>query len=311
MAQNCIGIDVSKNWLDCHSLADAQDGRFANNLKGIQELLGWVNQRSLQRVVLEASGGFETAVATALAGAGIAVAVVNPKKVRDFARAMGILAKTDRIDAKVLAMFAQRIEPQVRALPSEEQRELAELIDRRTQLVDMRAQEQARMVTALPVVQASLREHIGLLTERIKDLELQITHRLRTSQAWKVQAKLLRSVPGVGKVTTMTLLARLPELGHLNRGAIAALVGVAPFSDESGERKAKRHISGGRAQVRCMLYMATVTARRHNVLIKALSDRLVAKGKPPKVIMVACMRKLLTILNAMMKTLQPWNPKMA
>ena len=306
MQQCCVGIDVSKGSLDCHVLPEGQEGHFSNDVKGIQALLEWVMRYPAQRVVLEASGGYETAVATGLAGAGAALAVVNPKQVRQFAKAMGILAKTDRIDAKVLALFAQRIEPKVRALPSEEQRELTELMDRRSQLVVMRSQEQARLASVLPVARASLQEHIRWLTERIADLDIDITHRLRTSQAWKVKAKLLEGVPGVGKVTTMMLLARLPELGMLNRCAIAALVGLAPFASDSGQYKGKRFITGGRKEVRGVLYMATLTATRHNAVIKAYFERLSAKGKPFKVVMVACMRKLLTILNIMIKNNQPW-----
>lgn len=311
MQLHFIGIDVSKARLDCHVLPTGQEAHFSNDVKGIEALLQWIVQYPTQRLVLEASGGFETAVASALAGSGAALAVVNPKQVRDFAKAMGILAKTDRIDARVLALFAQRIEPEVRTLPSQEQRELTELIDRRTQLVSMRAQEQARLVTAEPVARDSLREHIGWLSERIRDLEVQITHRLRTSEVWKVKVKLLQAVPGVGKATIMMLLGRLPELGQLSRGGIASLVGVAPFADDSGPRKGQRHISGGRREVRNVLYMATFTATRHNIVIKALYERLRAKGKLYKVVMVACMRKLLTILNAMLKSNQPWNPTMA
>ena len=305
--QECfIGIDVSKLSLDCQALPEGLQARFDNDATGIEALQAWLSQRQPELVVLEATGGFETAAASALAAMAVPVAVVNPKQVRDFARAMGVLAKTDRIDAQVLALFAQRIRPQVRALPSQEQRDLAELVDRRAQLVVMRAQEQTRLATVLPVARPSLIEHIRWLDERIGGLDIELTHRLRTSQVWKVKAKLLQGVPGVGKVTVMMLLSRLPELGTLNRRAIAALVGLAPFACDSGKHKGQRFIWGGRAEVRGTLYMATFTATRHNSIIKAFFERLSAKDKPFKVVMVACMRKLLTILNVMIKNNQPW-----
>lgn len=306
MQQCFVGIDVSKARLDCQTLSEQGQACFGNDSEGIQGLVRWIVEREPELVVLEATGGFETAAASALAAAAVPVVVVNPKQVRDFARAMGVLAKTDRIDARVLALFAQRIRPQVRALPSPEQRELAELVDRRGQLVAMRAQEQTRLATVQAVARPSLIEHIRWLDERIGSLDIDLTNRLRTSAVWQVKAKLLHSVPGVGKVTVMMLLSRLPELGTLNRRAIAALVGLAPFADDSGKRKGQRFICGGRAEVRGVLYMATLTATRHNATIKAFFERLIAKGKPFKVVMVACMRKLLTILNIMIKTNQPW-----
>jgi transposase len=258
-------------------------------------------------VVLEATAGYETAAASTLSAAGLPVVVVNPKQVRDFAKAMRIVAKSDRIDARVLALFAQRIRPPVRPLPGPEQRELAELLDRRSQLVTMRSQERARLSTALPVAKPSLYEHIHWLDARIGQLDIELTARLRTSAAWKVKADLLQAVPGIGKVTVFTLLARLPELGQLNRGTVAALVGLAPFNDDSGKREGQRFICGGRAEVRSVLYMATLTAIRHNPVIEAFFERLIAAGKPFKVAMTACMRKLLTILNAILKTNQPWH----
>jgi transposase len=305
--QGCFaGIDVSKASLDCHVVPGGQAQRFANDAQGIAALREWLREQGPALVVLEATGGFETAAASALSADGQPAVVVNAKQVRDFAKALGVLAKTDRIDARVLALFAQRIRPQVRPMPSEEQRVLAELVDRRAQLVAMRAQEQTRLSTALPVARPSISEHIRWLDERIGQLDIDLTHRLRTSEAWKVKAKLLSGVPGIGKVSVLVLLSRLPELGQLNRRSIAALVGLAPLAADSGQRRGKRFIWGGRAQVRAVLYMATLTATRHNPLIKAFFERLSTKGKPFKVVMVACMRKLLTILNAMMKTNQPW-----
>jgi transposase len=256
--------------------------------------------------VMEASGGFETAAASALSAAGLPVVVVNPKQVRDFAKAMRIVAKSDRIDARVLALFAQRIRPQVRGLPDQDQRDLTELLDRRSQLVSIRSQERARLTTALAVAKPSLHEHIAWLDARIDQLDIELTARLRTSAVWKVKADLLKEIPGVGKVTVFTVLARLPELGHLNRGAVAALVGLAPFNDDSGKRVGERFISGGRSEVRNVLYMAALTAVRCNPVIRLFFERLIAAGKPFKVAMVACMRKLLTIMNAMLKTNHHW-----
>jgi transposase len=301
-----IGIDVSKAWLDCDGCPIAQPKRYSNDSQGIDALVGWLQATKPALIVLEATAGFETAAASALAAAGLPVIVVNPKQVRDFAKGMGILAKTDRIDARVLALFAQRIRPQVRPLPSDEQRELAELLGRRSQLVVMRAQEQARLTTALPVARSSILEHIQWLSERIGALNIELTHRLRTSAVWKVRANLLKTTPGVGKVTVFTLLSRLPELGTLNRRSIAALTGLAPFAADSGKRKGQRFVWGGRADVRAVLYMATLSAKRYNPTIKKFFERLTSAGKPFKVAMTACMRKLLTILNAMLKNNQPW-----
>ena len=309
--QGWIGIDVSKQWLECACAgAPAQAQRYRNEAAGIDALLAWLRAAPVGLVVLEATGGYETAVATALAGAAVPVAVVNPKQVRDFARAKGILAKTDRIDAQVLAEFARLIRPAVRALPDEQQREFTELVDRRAQLVAMRAQERARLASVLPVARKSVAEHIRWLDARIADLEIELTHRLRTSAAWQVKVDLLRAVPGVGQVTLFTLLARLPELGQLDRRGIAALVGLAPMAADSGQHRGQRFVQGGRAEVRAVLYMATLAAIRHNPPIQAMFARLTAAGKPFKVALTACMRKLLTILNAMVKSNQPWDPSL-
>jgi transposase len=308
-----VGVDVSKDWLDCcctGAPAEQQSSRWSNDAEGIGALLKSLSGAPIGLITLEASGGYETAAATRLAAATLPVAVVNPKQVRDFARAKGILAKTDRIDARLLAEFARLIRPAVRALPDDEQRELMELVDRRAQLVVMRAQERTRLATVQPVARESITEHIRWLDERIGKLDVDLTHRLRTSEAWKVKVDLLKAVPGVGKVTLFTLLARLPELGQLNRRAIAALVGLAPMAADSGQHRGKRFVQGGRAEVRAVLYMATLTARQHNPLIRTLFERLKAAGKPFKVAMTACMRKLLTILNAILKSQQPWNPSL-
>lgn len=303
-----VGIDVSKQWLDCACQgAGVEFRRWGNEPSGLSGLIESLAGKSVGLVVLEASGGYETQAAAALAAAGIAVAVVNPKQVREFARATGVLAKTDRIDAGVLAQFGRVIRPAVRALPDAQQRDLTELVDRRLQLVSIRAQERARLASALPVARASLQEHIRWLNERIGALDVDLTHRLRSSELWKAKVDLLKEVPGIGPVSLFTLVARLPELGTLSRGGIAALAGLAPMARDSGRHRGARFIQGGRAQIRAVLYMATLTAKQHNPVIRAMFERLSAQGKPFKVAMTACMRKLLTILNAILKSGVPWN----
>lgn len=307
MAEIDVGVDVSKRTLDVVWLEpDAVVRQFANDRSGIDALVEALKGRPVRAVVMEATGGYETAAANALAAAGLPVAVVNPKQVRDYAKAAGHLAKTDRLDAKVLAMFGRDLKPPIRPLPDEDQRELAELLDRRLQLIQMRTQEANRLATVMPVARQSLKEHIAWLDERIRQLDIDLTARLRTSPVWQVKADLLKGVPGVGKVTVFTLLARLPELGQLSRAKVAALAGLAPFADDSGQRRGHRYIRGGRSEVRNVLYMATLTARLHNPTIRAMFERLTAAGKPYKVAMTACMRKLLTILNAMLKRNERW-----
>jgi transposase len=306
METKFVGIDVSKLTLDFDCLPVSVPQQFANEAEGIDALVKLLKGSGAERIVIEATGGYEAAVASALAVATLPVVVVNPKQVRDFAKALGHLAKTDRLDAKVLALFGERIKPPLRTLPDEAQRALADLLDRRTQLVTMRAQEKARLATVTAVARKNVQQHIAWLDKCIGKLDDDLEKRLRASPVWCDKAVLLDSVPGVGPVTTFTLLARLPELGQLNRQKIAALVGVAPFNDDSGRRRGARYIRGGRADVRCALYMATLTAIQHNKPIKAMYDRLTASGKPFKLAMTACMRKLLTILNAMLKKNQPW-----
>lgn len=304
-----IGIDVSKQWLDCAVIgAEVHASRWRNDEAGIAGLIEALHTKRVGLLVLEASGGYETAAATRLSAAGLPVAVVNPRQVREFARAKGILAKTDRIDARVLAEFARVIRPALRPLPDAQQRELTELVDRRAQLVAMRAQERVRLATVLAVARKSIHEHIAWLDQRIDELDVDLTHRLRTSEVWQAKADLLQAVPGIGPVTLLTLLARLPELGALNRGAIAALAGLAPMAADSGQRRGVRFVQGGRAEVRSALYMATLSAKRYNPAIRSQFERLRAAGKPFKVAMTACMRKLLTILNAVLKSKQPWTP---
>jgi transposase len=302
-----VGIDVAKAWLDVAWL-DGRTLRVSNSAESIAGLLEQWRADPPTLVVMEATGGLETELASALAAAGLAVAVVNPRQVRDYARACGRLAKTDRIDAMVLAHFAAAIRPQVRPLPDEHTRALGDVLARRRQLVEMRVQEKLRLQPASTVQRVSLREHIAWLDERIARLDIDLTHALRTSPAWRDKDDLLKAVPGVGPLTRATMLASLPELGSLNRRQIAALVGVAPFNRDSGKHQGGRVIWGGRAQVRRTLYMATVAAMRCNPVIRAFYQRLRAQGKPAKVALTACMRKLLTILNAMLKHHSHWSP---
>lgn len=308
MEAKFVGVDVSKATLDVDCLPASAPQQFSNDAEGINRRF---QGRPVERIVLEATGGYETALAVALAAAGLPVVVVNPKRVRDFAKASGILAKTDRLDARVLAAFGQVIAPPVRALPDAAQRELAELLDRRMQLVAIRAQEKARLGTVLAVARRDIEAHIAWLDKRIGKFDADLTQRLRSADIWKEKVRLLDSVPGIGKVSIFTLLARLPELGSLNRAQIAALAGVAPFNDDSGKRRGSRYIQGGRAQVRCVLYMATLTATRCNPAIKQFFERLIARAKPFKVAMTACMRKLLIILNAVLKSKEPWKNVLA
>jgi transposase len=308
-----IGVDVCKAWLDLAQVpaapadkSGALSPRVGNDEPGRAALVLQLKELGPTLVVMEATGGFEAALASELCAAGIAVAVVNPKKVRDFARATGVLAKTDRLDAQVLARFAQAIRPQVYSLPGETQQEIIELVDRRAQLVTMRAQEKNRLSTVKHVARTSVRQHIEWLDNRIKEIDKDLDGRLKDSTIYQPKYELLDSVPGVGRVTVTMLLGRLPELGTLDRKRLTALVGLAPFADDSGKRRGQRYIQGGRADIRTAMYMAALTAKRCNGPIKALYERLRLAGKPFKVAMTACMRKLLIILNAILKTGQPW-----
>lgn len=263
-------------------------------------------------IVLEATGGYERAVTCFLLDAGYRVAVVNPRRVRDFAKCLGLFAKTDRLDAAIIARFGQQTNPRWTPLLSAEQAELAELVVRRRQLVELRTMESNRLKqTVNKVAQRSISQLLKTLDSQIKGLEAEITRLIESDDDWRAKSELLQSVPGVADKTSATLLAELPELGELNRSEIAALVGVAPFNDDSGQHQGQRRIAGGRASVRNILYMAAQSAIRHNPIIKAFALRLRANTehkKAPKEIIVACMRKLLVILNTMLKNKTPWNP---
>ena len=302
-----VGIDVSKATLDCAAVPDKRSMRVSNDDSGIAQLITWLREMQPDLVVLEASGGYETAAATALAGALFRMAVVNPRQVRDFAKAKGRLAKTDRIDAQVIAEFGVAIGPQVSPLPDEDTRSLQALLARRSQLVGMRTQELNRVAQASAGLRPQIKDHIAWLNEAIRKCDIDLTAHLRSSSAWKAKDDLFRSMPGIGPINSRMLMACLPELGQLNRQKISALVGVAPFNRDSGQFKGQRRIWGGRAQIRQTLYMAAVTARRCNPVIRAYYERLTARGKPHKVAMVACMRKMLIILNTMTKNHVNWN----
>ena len=306
MQTKFVGIDVSKLALDFDCLPISATQQFGNDAAGITALVALLQDSGAERIVIEATGGYETAIASALAVAKLPVVVVNPRQVRDFAKAMGQFAKTDKLDARILALFGERMKPPLRTLPDEAQRALADVLNRRLQLVTMRAQEKTRLASVPAVARKDVEQHIAWLDKRIAKLEADLGARLKTSEVWCHKAALLDSVPGVGEVTTFSLLADLPELGTLSRQKIAALVGLAPFPDDSGKRQGKRYIRGGRAEIRCVLYMSTLSATTHNPSIKAMFERLIATGKPFKLVMTACMRKLLTILNALIKKDEMW-----
>jgi transposase len=259
-------------------------------------------------IVLEATGGLEAAVVAELAHAGLAVAVVNPKRVREFARASGQLAKTDQLDADVLAHFAEAIRPPVRPLPSAESEQLAALVTRRRQILDMLTAEHNRQRTAPSAMRERIAAHITWLEAEEQALDAELRQFIDQNPTWHATDDLLQSAPGVGPVTSMTLVADLPELGHLDRQEIAALVGVAPMNRDSGSKRGKRRTQGGRARVRSVLYMAALSASRFNPVIRTFYQRLVQRGKEHKVALTACMRKLLVILNAMVKNQEPWRP---
>jgi len=300
------GIDVSKDWLDV-AMRD-ESLRVANDAAGVSGLIDRLRGAGVEWVVMEATGGYETQAASTIAGAGLRLAVVNPRQVRDFAKATGRLAKNDRIDAQVIAAFGQAIEPEIVRLPDEQTRELQGLLMRRQQLVGMRVQESNRLALMAGAMRKQIKSHIAWLDKAIDEVNTDITARLRKSPVWREKDELLRSLKGIGPLTSGTLMACLPELGQIDRRGIAALVGVAPFNRDSGTFRGRRAIWGGRAQVRRMLYMAAIAAIRSNPVIRPFYERLVARGKPHKVAVVACMRKMLTILNAMMRSNTHWTP---
>jgi transposase len=306
-----IGIDVSKATLDIASLPDGESWTVTNDEHGLADLMPRLVALAPMLVVMEATGGFEMLTAITLAKAGLPVAVVNPRQVRDFARAMGQLAKTDALDAGMLADFAQRVRPEPRPLPDEAAQLLESLLTRRRQIVEMLTAEKNRLGFARGPVKRDISQHIRWLEKRLTDVDGDLQDAVAASPLYQAKSDLLRSVPGVGPVTALTLLATLPELGHLSRHQIAALVGVAPMNRDSGTMRGKRMVWGGRAPVRAVLYMAALVGLKHNAVLRVFYERLRAAGKPFKVAATACMRKLLTILNAMLHQNRRWDPQHA
>ena len=302
-----IGIDVSKDTFDIHALPSGESWTSATTPQGIHDTVERIGMLAPSRIVLEATGGLELPLTAALAADDLPVAVVNPRQSRNFARAMGILAKTDAIDARVLAMFAEKIQPPCRPLASEESLELKELITRRCQLVEMRTMEtNRRKRICSPYVGVSLDTVIQAINEQVKNIDDEIQQRIKSSPVWRAKDKILTSVPGVGGGTSAVLMAALPELGKLNRRELASIAGLAPINCDSGQCRGQRMISGGRAVIRKAMYMATLTAIQRNPVIKALYERLKKRGKPSKVAITACMRKLLSILNALVRDNLAW-----
>lgn len=302
-----VGVDVAKAMLDVHVRPANQARRFTNDAKGIRALVDWLRPQTPERVVLEATGGLEIPLVAELTLASLPAVVVNPRQVRDFAKALGKLAKTDGIDAAVLAHFAEAIRPEVRPARDSELRELEALVTRRRQLVEMRTVEQNRLGAAHEeVAKASIRKHIAWLDECVDENDRDLDQRVKNSPAWQAKEDLLRSMPGVGPVVARTLMVYMPELGTIDRRKIAALAGLAPLNCDSGTFAGRRRIWGGRGAVRTALYMAAVTAARFNPVIKALYERLLVAGKRKKVALAACMRKLLVMLNAMVKHRARW-----
>jgi transposase len=316
-----VGIDIAKARLDVavreterldgeeEPVSTLEDSfQVENTAEGRDQLVRKLREANPTRVVLEASGGLERPVVAALGAADLPVVVVNPIQTSKFAKSLGRLEKTDQIDADVLALFGERVRPELRPLPSEAQHELEALVKRRRQLVEMREAEKNRLDRAGEAVEPSLNEHIRYLSEQIEDVEQELGELIESSPAWQVQEDLLCSVPGIGETTARVLLARLPELGEANREEIAKLVGLAPIAQESGTWKGKRHIDGGRADVRRALYMATLSCVQHNDRIRSFYKRLIERGKEAKVALIAAARKLLVILNTMLKNQTAWQP---
>lgn len=302
-----VGIDVAQTELVTGVRPSGEQWVTPYTEAEVAQLIGRLKAMQPELIVLEATGGLEVPVAAAMAAVGLPIAVVNPRQVRDFAKAAGKLAKTDRIDAGVLAHFAEAIHPEPRALPDAETQRVTALLTRRRQVIEMLTAEKNRLLRALPVVQPRIQEHIQWLAQELSDLDGELDQAMRNSPVWRANEDLLRSAPGIGPVAARTLLAELPELGRLNRKQIAALVGVAPLNQDSGKHRGRRLVWGGRAAVRSALYMATLVATRFNQVIRAFYQRLLAAGKPCKVALTACMRKLLTILNAMMAHKTVWH----
>lgn len=302
-----VGIDVSKATLDCHVLSDNHNFTCSNNTAGHKKLIAKLPAAGSCLVVMEATGGYQAAVAHALAAKGHLVTVANPRQIKSFGSAIGLLAKTDKLDAHLIARFAETVKPDVTKLPSKELQDLKALVSRRRQLVDMRADEKNHLeaTSCRPAVR-SISTVTKLLTRQITSIEKQIKDALDNSKEWTRKEEILESMPGVGAVTISTLIADMPELGSISMKQASALAGLAPYNRDSGKQRGKRHIWGGRSCIRQVLYMAVISAKRFNPAIKKFAERLESAGKPFKVVITACMRKLLTTLNAMLKNNTLW-----
>jgi len=310
MAATAIGIDVSKEKLDVHVLPQGESFFVSRNAKGIEELIVRLGGFEPGVIAVEATGGFESIVAAGLAAAQLPVVVINPAQVRAFARSLGQRAKTDPIDALVIARFVEATKPQVRPLPDEETRLLSDLVTRRAQIIQMIvAEKQREKRITNKHLRRSIARLVKALEKEINAVDEEIDGMMRGSALWRETEDLLKSVPGVGRVTIHTMLAELPELGTLDRRRITSLVGLAPFTRQSGQWRGKSFIAGGRSQVRSVLFMAAMAARRCNPVLKSFYERLVAAGKPKMVAMIAVTRKLLTILNAIIRDKKPWQPQ--
>jgi transposase len=303
-----VGIDVSKYYLDVYVRPQQLALRVKNNLSGIVNLTEQLTSIKPELIVLEATGGMELDVAENLSSAGLAVSIINPRQARDFGKATGKLAKTDAIDAEVLAHFAEAIRPRVTMMTDESGKKLKDLVARRRQLVEMISAEKARLAGKQGAIKQDIQEHIEWLQERLQQINQQQEKLIEDNSQWTAKVKQLKAVPGIGEVTATTLVAVLPELGQLSGKQISCLVGLAPLNRDSGQFRGKRMIVGGRAAVRCALYMATLVGIRFNPVIKAFYERLLQKGKLKKVALTACMHKLLIILNAMVKSGKSWQP---
>jgi transposase len=309
MGEVYLGIDVSKAHLDYAYYGATQTAQVDNSAGGIAKLVAECKERKVSLVVVEATGSLEMAVVAALLTAGVPTAVTNPRQVRDFAKGMGKLAKTDKIDAHTLAHFGFTVKPRVYVLPSADAQALEALLTRRSQIIDMLTSERLRLHTVHASQRERLEKHVDWLKAELEQIDSELNQSISQSETWKAKDSLLQSVPGVGRVLSTSLLAWLPELGLLNGKQISALVGVAPFNRDSGQWRGRRMICGGRAEIRSALYMAALSASRFNPVISAFYNRLIKAGKLPKVALTACMRKLLIILNAMIKHGTPWkNP---
>lgn len=307
VTETYVGVDVSKDILDIAAQPYQQARKFENNDAGINKAVAYLKKLTPTLVVMEATGGLETSLAGALGVVGVPVAVVNPRQVRDYAKAKGKLAKTDTIDAQVMADFARAIHPEPRPLSDSQTQELKDILTRRSQLNEMITAEKNRLLRSRRPVSDHIKTHIAWLEQEMDEMNSSLKQFVEDSPIWREKDNLLQSVPGVGPVLSSTLLAELPELGTLNRKQIAALVGVAPLNRDSGKFRGKRTVWGGRSKVRAALYMASLAATRHNPIIRCFYQRLTDSGKAKKAAITACMRKLLTILNAMIRHNTPWH----